>query len=194
MTPSRALHSLARLSFSTLLALATACASDQMAEGHEPPPPGTGDAPPATAQSESAPVDETATEPEAIEPMVPRVVDLEAALVDEPGPESDEAVPSEDHSVPPAVASDPNDYIFNRLIMKPKKGTLVDKAAVRGLAEQVTGARVADVKAGPRGTFLVVFAPGERPRDKAAQQALVGALRATGNFEYVEADVIMTAR
>jgi hypothetical protein len=180
-----------------LLVVVAACASDQP-EGHPHRP---GDAAAPVEPSDAAPTGDVAPTEDPVEPIVPTTLDEEPAVVEEP-PHSGADSPTIDDGAPPADVGvskptpvpDRNAFIFDRVIAKPKKGTLVDKDAVRMFAERTTGSPIGEVKAGPRGTFLIVFAPAATPRDKVAQQALVRALSSTDQFEYVEPDVIMTAR
>lgn len=171
-----------------------ACASDPEPTDRPPPPPGDGsvddaakDGTPSDVDGDTPPATDTAVDDGSVSPT-PSVVDVEPSVVEEPA-----------HTPPPDLGplspdkSDPRAFIHDRVILKPKPGVL-DKAALKTLVERATGAPVADVKGGPRGTFLIVFAPAASPRDQAAQDALVTALSSTNRFEYVEADRLMTAR
>jgi len=188
------LSSSASLALLVVTLAATSCASDAEPTDRPPPPPGDGavdDAPrdsaPADVDGDAPPTNDVTIDDGALSPT-PAVVDVEAAVVDEPA-----------HTPPPDLGPlspdkpDPRAFIHDRVILKPKPGVL-DKAALKTLVEKATGAAVADVKGGPRGTFLIVFAPVATPRDQAAQDALVTALSSTDRFEYVEADRLMTAR
>lgn len=173
---------------------ATSCASDAEPTDRPPPPPGDGsvddaakNGTPADVEGDVPPASDVAVDDGSLSPT-PAVVDVEAAVVEEPA-----------HTPPPDLGPlspdkpDPRAFIHDRVILKPKPGVL-DRAALKTLVEKATGAAVADVKGGPRGTFLIVFAPVATPRDQAAQDALVTALSSTNRFEYVEADRLMTAR
>jgi hypothetical protein len=195
MTHPRAKSALARVACSLLVALVAACASDQGAEGHEPPAPGTGATDPDSTPAEHAPADGAGASDrdDQHEPIVPEIVELIPGVVDESVSARTDPRPLDEGTRDPQNPYKPA-FMFDRVIVKVKPGTLVDKWAVRTHAERATGEKVMEVKVGQRGRYLVVFRPLDAARDRNAQEALVRALQATGTFEYVEPDAIMTAR
>jgi hypothetical protein len=83
--------------------------------------------------------------------------------------------------------------IFNRILAKAKTRDL-NPGQVQELAEQLTKQKVERTRR-TAGTFwLIQFAPTTPPRGKAEQQSLIEQLKAGGDFEFVEADQIMTTK
>jgi hypothetical protein len=95
---------------------------------------------------------------------------------------------------PPPVKVDPITVtIFNRVLAKTKTRDL-NPGQVQELAAQLTGQKVERARR-TAGTFwLIQFAPTTPPRGKAEQQQLIAQLKAGGDFEFVEADQIMTVK
>lgn len=79
---------------------------------------------------------------------------------------------------------------FDRVLVKPKDASM-SANDVMERAARATGAPVTLARKSARTWFLVQFAPRDPPRDAAAQQKLIDALRGTGLFEKLEADRMM---
>ena len=168
---------------------------------------------PSTAPSMDAPTTPSAMDPatNAVDAGAPTAAtDARAALVSVPvvsdmvdaGHVGDAApVPAEGAAMgssgvgrPPPIAVDPIQVtIFNRILAKAKTRDL-NPGQVQELAEQLTKQKV-DKTRRTAGTFwLIQFAPTTPPRGKAEQQKLIEQLKAGGDFEFVEADQIMTVK
>jgi hypothetical protein len=95
---------------------------------------------------------------------------------------------------PPPVAVDPLQVtIFNRILARAKTRDL-NPGQVQELAERLTKQKV-DKTRRTAGTFwLIQFAPTTPPRGKAEQQRLIEQLKSGGDFEFVEADQVMTVK
>ncbi|MBM4282906.1 MAG: hypothetical protein FJ137_19860 [Deltaproteobacteria bacterium] len=95
---------------------------------------------------------------------------------------------------PPPVKVDPITVtIFNRVLAKTKTRDL-NPGQVQELAASLTGQKVERARR-TAGTFwLIQFAPTTPPRGKAEQQQLIAQLKAGGDFEFVEADQVMTVK
>jgi hypothetical protein len=109
-------------------------------------------------------------------------------------PDEGAAMGSSGVGKPPPVVVDPIQVtIFNRILAKAKTRDL-NPGQVQELAEQLTKQKVERARR-TAGTFwLIQFAPTTPPRGKAEQQKLIEQLKAGGDFEFVEADQVMTAK
>lgn len=86
-------------------------------------------------------------------------------------------------------AASPHDRVLARLA----KDVAFDAAHLRVRAEEATGEAVERVERGPFGLVLLVFRPGAKARDSAAQRQLLERLRDLSEFKYVEPDRRATA-
>jgi hypothetical protein len=109
-------------------------------------------------------------------------------------PDGSSAVGSGSPGRPPPVKVDPIQVtIFNRVLARTKARDL-HPGQVQELAAQLTKQKVERARR-TAGTFwLIQFAPTTPPRGKAEQQQLIEQLKAGGDFEFVEADQIMTVK
>lgn len=127
-------------------------------------------------------------------PVVEEVVDAGHAGDAPRVPDEGAAMGSSGIGKPPPVAVDPIQVtIFNRILARAKTRDL-NPGQVQQLAEQLTQQKVERTRR-TAGTFwLIQFAPVTPPRGKAEQQKLIEQLKAGGDFEFVEADQIMTVK
>lgn len=88
-------------------------------------------------------------------------------------------------------------FIHDQLILKPKllaSGERPAAEVIRADVEAATGAAVAELRPGPVGIVLVVFAATDPPRDGAALAELQAALEATDAYEYVQPNRLYEAK
>ena len=83
--------------------------------------------------------------------------------------------------------------IFNRYLVKPTDQALPE-GEIRRIVEDVTGARVTQLRRTVVRYWLVQLEPATPPRQAAQQRAVLEQLKASGAFSVVEPDQIMTIK
>ena len=83
--------------------------------------------------------------------------------------------------------------IFNRYLVKPTDQALPE-GEIRRIVEDVTGARVTQLRRTVVRYWLVQLEPATPPRQAAQQRAVLEQLKASGAFAVVEPDQIMTIK
>lgn len=83
--------------------------------------------------------------------------------------------------------------IFNRYLVKPTDQALPE-SEIRRIVEDVTGARVTQLRRTVVRYWLVQLEPATPPRQAAQQRAVLEQLKASGAFSVVEPDQIMTIK
>jgi hypothetical protein len=83
--------------------------------------------------------------------------------------------------------------IFNRYLVKPSDQSLPE-GEIRRIVEDVTGARVTQLRRTVVRYWLVQLEPATPPRQAAQQRAVLEQLKASGAFAVVEPDQIMTIK
>ena len=83
--------------------------------------------------------------------------------------------------------------IFNRYLVKPSDQSLPE-GEIRRIVEDVTGAKVTQLRRTVVRYWLVQLEPATPPRQAAQQRAVLEQLKASGAFAVVEPDQIMTIK
>jgi hypothetical protein len=161
------------VSISAALALAGACATAR--DDQAPPAEVTersDDGVPTTPIESPTPIETTPTTP-----TTPPPTPLHGAIGQAPPPRVD----------PIQVT------IFNRYLVKPSDQSLPE-GEIRRIVEDVTGARVTQLRRTVVRYWLVQLEPATPPRQAAQQRAVLEQLKASGAFAVVEPDQIMTIK
>ena len=162
------------VSISAALALAGACATAR--DDQAPPAEVTersDDGVPTTPIESPTPIETTTPPP----PPTPPTTPLHGAIGQAPPPRVD----------PIQVT------IFNRYLVKPTDQALPE-GEIRRIVEDVTGARVTQLRRTVVRYWLVQLEPATPPRQAAQQRAVLEQLKASGAFSVVEPDQIMTIK
>ena len=163
------------VSISAALALAGACATAR--DDQAPPAEVTersDDGVPTTPIESPTPIETTLPTPP---PTTPPTTPLHGTIGQAPPPRVD----------PIQVT------IFNRYLVKPTDQALPE-GEIRRIVENVTGARVTQLRRTVVRYWLVQLEPATPPRQAAQQRAVLEQLKASGAFSVVEPDQIMTIK
>lgn len=175
-----------RLVISTwgLLGLTLGCTPDRPSSTLPPPvETGTPD-----AGAAATPLDASAAPAVPTAPEAPGAADagpataLGDAGAPKPGPDAATSNPS--------AAARAQASVFDRVLGKPS-AEVGDLGKWQASLAALTGQALQEVRKGPFGVYLLVFAPTTPPRSQADQETLLATLRASGQFRYVEPDRIM---
>jgi hypothetical protein len=124
---------------------------------------------------------------------------IPGASPSQPGASPSEAVaPAMDGGTGPTDRTIPNispqQYIFNRIIVKLDQENPVERDVLVAAIEKKTGATVEKTLGGPLNTVLIVFAAAIPPRDADAQKMLAKELEGIPEIKSAQADQHMQAR